>query len=313
MAVPVWLLWIDGLDMLAIIWLVGLVAARLWLLPSCDAPLQQRLRRRLHRQGVVGLIFLSLTCVAVLVGRCMSMSGAPLSQMGQVVPQVLALTDFGSLWWWRVAALVALWFAWCGACRRRPLGLTAVMLSALAIEAYARCAAGHAGAHGNFQLSVWVDTLHLLSAGLWAGVVLVFVSAFRGPLAAASATSRAGVAGRLSRLATLGLGLVVVTGVYNSWQLVGSWQALFETAYGRTLDIKLLLVVLMALLGACNHFRHVPALKALTVAANATQRQHSKKVLSALSTTVVIEACLVLLIIAVAAVLINGMPPAGML
>lgn len=313
MQVPTWLLWLDGFDILAVVLLVGVVAARLWLLPATqDAKLQQRLKWRLGRLGQVGLVFLTLTCAAVLLGRSMSMSGAPLAHMTAVVPQVLMLTDFGSLWWWRVGALGMLWLAWLMARRRLPNWLAAVMLLSLAVEAFARCAAGHAGAHGNFQLSVWVDTLHLLSAGLWVGVVMVFVIAMRGPLTAASATSRAYVAGRLSRLAAIGLGWVVVTGIYNSWQLVGSWQALFKTPYGHTLDIKLLLVALMALLGACNRFWHVPAVKAVVTSPKSTSPRCHKTAFTALSTTVIAEACLALLIVAVAAVLINGMPPAGM-
>src|SRR5262249_34891691 len=61
--------------------------------------------------------------------------------------------------------------------------------------------------------------------------------------------------------ASLALVVVLLTGVANAWVQVGTVQALWATPYGRTLLAKLLLVGLVLLLGAVNHYLYVPLLQ----------------------------------------------------
>ncbi|MGH2524465.1 MAG: copper resistance D family protein [Anaerolineales bacterium] len=66
---------------------------------------------------------------------------------------------------------------------------------------------------------------------------------------------------RLSRLAGLALLWVVATGIYNAVTQIGFLSALWETAYGRLLLLKLCGVLGMVGLGAINRFRGLPALR----------------------------------------------------
>jgi putative copper resistance protein D len=315
MPVPAWREALSGFDILAISLSVGAVAALLWLLPGTETPAPWRadIRRRLRLFLAATLALLTLTSIAVLIARSVAISGRPLLGVGDVVPLVLTQTDFGHAWFARGSAVVLLWIAWAGLKpdRRQPL-LYWLRFAFVAVVAYTRSATGHAGDHGDLQLPVWIDWLHLLAAGLWGGVVIVFVAAVRPVLRQQQGEAgRAAVAARFSSIAAAGLGLVVATGIYNAWHALGGWRPLWTTRYGLILDVKVGLVIVMALLGATNRFWHVPAVLRTGRSATAAPAGRAAA-FRALAATAAAEALLMLAILALVALLVNGMPPADM-
>lgn len=86
---------------------------------------------------------------------------------------------------------------------------------------------GHSGADADHQLAVVTVALHAGAAGLWVGGLgaLVVLLAGRRTLLAAALP-------RFSRLATVCLVGVAVTGVLNAALRLASWAALFGTGYG---------------------------------------------------------------------------------
>jgi copper transport protein len=102
---------------------------------------------------------------------------------------------------------------------------------------------------------------------------------------------------RFSAMATVALGVVVLTGLARALIEVRSWHGLFSTSFGRTLLIKLVLVAGLIGLGAVNRFRIVPALRA------------GRAKVSTLGSTVRAELALAIPIVAAAAVL-GELPPA---
>ncbi len=65
---------------------------------------------------------------------------------------------------------------------------------------------------------------------------------------------------RFSRVATIGIGTVAVTGILRAAQeVLGSIDALLTTDFGRVVTAKTSLFAVLAALGAVNHFRNVPA------------------------------------------------------
>jgi copper transport protein len=122
---------------------------------------------------------------------------------------------------------------------------------------------GHAmAAAGQHHFAVVSDWLHLAAGGFWVGGL------FHLALAAPAALSRLGgaergpavgrVIKRFTKVAVPSVGVVSLAGLYSSWIHLGSVGALWGTPYGRTLLVKLLLVVAMLLLGAINGFRYGP-------------------------------------------------------
>ncbi|HBN15672.1 MAG: hypothetical protein CMQ46_04670 [Gammaproteobacteria bacterium] len=97
--------------------------------------------------------------------------------------------------------------------------------------------------------------LHLLAVSVWIGALLpllwVCQQAFQGDR----------YPGRLilllrqfGQFGWLFLGLMVISGIWMAWQLLGSFSALLTTTHGRFLLAKLALVALLMALGASNKF-----------------------------------------------------------
>lgn len=300
---------ITGFDVLAVALIIGAVAARLvWLHgASEDRQLEPMLLRRLNALLGAVLGLLTLTSAAMLFARSVAISGEPFPQVAGVVPLVLQETDFGKVWLARAAAVLLMWLLWTlvGARKRWPVWVLAILVG---VVAFSRSATGHAGDHGDFEWPVWIDWLHLLSAGLWGGATVMFVLAVR-PVLRQHPQYRdraAAIVKRYSMLAAVGLALAAATGICNAWQRVGGWQPLWTTHYGLILDAKLVLVIAMAILGATNRFRHVPAVLA---AARTGDSRSWLRALRGLSLTSLAEAVLWLAIIIAVALLLSGAPP----
>ena len=258
-----------AVDLFALTTCLGALSCRLWVLPpratTMDGECLAALWTALWRLFALCLRLLIVSSLGELVGRILALSGLPLVPSLSVLPIVLLRTHYGWVWCVRVAALVALWIGW--RVGRRHLSsrtVPAVMLGAAALLALTRSASGHAADWGDMSLPELMDGLHLLAGSLWGGGLLVLASTVLPVLCRDTAQRRvllADIARRFSVLASLALAGVLVTGLYNAWLRVGTVQALGNTAYGRTLLVKLLLVLPLLTLGALNHYLSVPLLQ----------------------------------------------------
>jgi len=111
------------------------------------------------------------------------------------------------------------------------------------------------------------------------------------------ADDRVDVVQRFSRMATVTLGVVLLTGLIRGLVEVRSWHGLVSTSFGRTLLIKLALVAGLVAIGAVNRFRIVPALRA------------GRAKVATIGSTVRAELALAIPIVVAAAVL-GELPPA---
>ena len=90
------------------------------------------------------------------------------------------------------------------------------------------------------------DMLHLCAAGGWIGGLVpltVFLVHVRAPFSLGETVAR--VVYRFSTLSLCCVSVLVVSGISNSWLLVGSIYALFTTPYGRLLLFKLMLFAIL--------------------------------------------------------------------
>ncbi|MER6136736.1 copper resistance protein CopC [Streptomyces sp. NPDC001815] len=109
--------------------------------------------------------------------------------------------------------------------------------------------AEHASAGIQVPAAMTSSVLHLLAMAVWLGglgALLTVLHRSSTPLAATSVT-------RFSRIAFTSVTVLVLTGVYQSWRGLGSWDAVFGTSYGRILVVKVCAVV--ALLAAAAFSR----------------------------------------------------------
>ncbi|MGC0376355.1 copper resistance protein CopC [Streptomyces sp. SAI-229] len=96
-------------------------------------------------------------------------------------------------------------------------------------------AAEHASAGIQVPLAMTSSVLHLLATACWLGGLTALLLT----LHRAKTPPPAAVVTRFSRLAFVSVTVLVVTGVHQSWRGLGSWSALTQTSYGRTLTVKL--------------------------------------------------------------------------
>ncbi|MFE2670274.1 copper resistance CopC/CopD family protein [Streptomyces mirabilis] len=111
--------------------------------------------------------------------------------------------------------------------------------------------AEHASAGIQVPVAMVSSVLHLLSMAVWLGGLAALLTA----LYRSAEPLPAAVVNRFSRLALASVTVLVVTGVYQSWRGLGSWDALTSTPYGRLLLAKLVAVlVLLAGAGASRRW-----------------------------------------------------------
>ncbi len=211
---------------------------------------------RLRYWNEVWIATLLVTSVVELVMRAGTMAGGDVTTALAALPTVLTRTHFGSVWIARLALLAvaaALTFL------PSPDARLIEMALALGVAATTSVTA-HAGDQGALSMRVLVDWIHLVCAGAWAGGLLGLAALALRCGVDWPAEDLARTARRFSRLAGLAVLGVVASGVTNAWAQVPDVRALWTTAYGRVLDAKLVLVVVVLALGAVNRWAIVPAL-----------------------------------------------------
>ncbi len=138
---------------------------------------------------------------------------------------------------------------------------------------------GHAAAGEGIRLvyQVLVDGLHLLASGVWLGslpllvLLLVWMEHDNDPGAeyiAAEATRR------FSAIALASMSLLILSGLANAWELVGTIPALIGTTYGRLLMLKGGLLLPLLGLAALNLLRDKPRLLQCIAAPEGPDRRH---------------------------------------
>jgi copper resistance protein D len=214
------------------------------------------------------LAFALVSGAAWLVLTAASMSGETVADAASpsILWTVLSQTDFGNAWLLRFAlacAIAAVLVPLLASQSARPAWLkaAAAILSAAFVGALAW--AGHAiGGQGvEGVLHPAADVLHLIAAAAWLGtlVPLALLLGLADDDAAALATARAATL-RFSTLGIVSVGTLLLTGIVNSWYLVGSPPAFVGTDYGRLLLLKIALFLAMVAVASVNRLRLTPRL-----------------------------------------------------
>jgi putative copper resistance protein D len=216
---------------------------------------------------------------------------------------VLFETQFGRVWQLRLgliaAAFVLVASALAQVKARRALVVVLWLVSVVLLISLTWIS--HAAAATVHPFGVLGDMLHLCAAGLWIGGLVpltIFLARVRASFSSGETVVR--VVHRFSTLSLCCVSVLVVSGISNSWLLVGSIHALFTTPYGRLLLVKLTLFAILIGIGARNRF----LIKAKPLKAPA-----GRNVLSQLRRNVICEAWLGSAVVAIVACL-GVTPPA---
>ncbi|HEX4246622.1 MAG TPA: copper resistance protein CopC [Pseudonocardia sp.] len=157
---------------------------------------------------------------------------------------------------------------------------------------------GHAAVGLQPGIAFPADLAHLLAMATWLGGLGVLAAALRRtPTGATEHRELAAAVTRFSPIALGCVGVLVATGTYQSWRQVGSWTALAGTDYGRILLLKIVAVAAV--------------LAVALVSRRAVHRMRARDVPGPdprLRRTVLAEAAIATVVIALTAILVNAEP-----
>ncbi len=292
----------------ALVALIGVVALRLTVFPAVRRRWPDRggwlvggIDRGGARLGLVASALLILAALARLWAQSASLFGTDGALARDRLAQALSLEPWATGWWLQVTAAVLALVGF-ALVPRVPVAGWAVAALAATAAAITPALSGHAVALSDLSwFAVPVDAVHVLAAGGWIGGLLALVVVGlptalglsperRGPAASALVQS-------FSPAALAFTAALLVTGVVSAWLHLGDVQALWTSAYGRTLLLKVAIFSAVALLGAYNFLRLRP-----TVESEDGSRR--------LRRSGAVELVLALAVIAVTAVLVAIPPPA---
>jgi copper transport protein len=275
----------------------ALVVRRRWQVADHRPPREARVAMGLAAAGAI--VALHAGVLAFLAGVYPIVGGGLSGLVNTEIEPLRAGTHLGQAWtlmtfaWLGVLALIVA--AWTNPRRREPL-LAAAGVAGLVIV-FGISWASHPASRGS--LALIADYVHLVAAALWVGGVLAIA------ITAAAARSSSGSAReevvrasivQFSKLAVVTVGFVGLGGVYLAIRELPSPSALLSSGYGITLLVKSLIVVGALTLGAYHRRLVVPRIAAGTPTA-------------IIRKTLALEAGLLLLVLAAAAILSQTAPP----
>jgi putative copper export protein/mono/diheme cytochrome c family protein len=191
------------------------------------------------------------------------------------IDDILFHTRTGALWLARVGCALLVLVAFVPALINQrwrsgaaAVGATSVALVAsLGVLMMFSLNSHGAGGGGEFW-SVGSDFIHFTATAAWLGSLLQLPLVFWWTRERLEGPERllyiANVFDRFSWLAVIGVALIIGTGVFNGLVQIPTWEALWETTYGRVLIAKLLLILPLLFVAAINAIFLKPALVAAT-------------------------------------------------
>jgi putative copper resistance protein D len=204
------------------------------------------------------LMFISALAIVPFVAA--GMAGAASAAFDPTtLATVLFATEFGRVWCWHLLFAALLIVGTAVAPHRPALNVicAALALASLGWVGHAAGGSGWAGFGREINQSV-----HLLAAGLWLGGSL--------PLGWLLGRARRASDGfdrllryalpAFSQMGYVAVTVIAVTGAVNTLVLVGSFEALFSTDYGRLLSLKIVLYLAMVAIALRNRLQLMPRL-----------------------------------------------------
>ena len=260
--------WLTFLGLLVVI---GALAFRLLVLrllernrDAGDDALVAPAAERARRVGLVGLSVLGIALLLRLYAQSYALHGPAQAIEPELIGTLLTRTIWGWGWLVQLAGTIVVLSGLIAARRQSRIGWWITVPGVVAL-ALTPALSGHAVATPDVAvLAVIADGLHVLGAGGWLGSLLLVLVvglpvALRRP-DGQRARSVAALINAFSPTALLFAGMVVATGVFAAWVQLGSVAQLWQSAYGRTLLVKLAVLSVVFGTGAYNWLKVRPAL-----------------------------------------------------
>lgn len=260
--------WLTFLGLLGVIGVVTFRVLVLSLMDRNSGPAEPGIvvvaARHAASVGLATLAILGVALVLRLIAQSYALHGGELALDPELIGMMLSRTIWGWGWMLQAAATMLGVVGLIRARRGSRNGWGLATIGAVAL-AFTPGLSGHAAAvPERATLAILADGIHVLGAGGWLGALMLVVivgipAALRLPHG-----DRGNAVARLitafSPIALLFAGTVVATGILAAWLQLGAVSALWESAYGRTLLLKLGFLSVVFGTGAYNWLRVKPAL-----------------------------------------------------
>ena len=231
-----------------------------WLLPAADPDAEDRLAGRTIDAG-----WLAVSAgVVTIVVEALDAGGATLRTLDEFLfSNVAGIARLGTV----VAVLASVLL-----CTRRPRAAAAALVTALAGVALA----GHANSADARVAALLSDWVHLVAGGIWLGGIAQLAFAWWRPPVPREERARVlrDVLPRFGRAALPAFVVVAATGFANALIQLGDPDALWGTAYGRVLAVKIALVGSVAAASYVHARRLRPRLLDAREDAERMERRH---------------------------------------
>ncbi|MCY7753016.1 copper resistance CopC/CopD family protein [Bacillus haynesii] len=210
-------------------------------------------RRRLKRIKNAALLLTGAAIIIQLPLQTKANAGVSWSGAFQpsLLQETLLNTTGGMLWLINIAIIALLVF-----CSNRK-GLKSAILSLFLFAGllFVKSLDGHAASTSAGYMTTAMNFIHLNAASIWTGGLAMFVLFFGKDWLKSDKSLIWETIRRFSPWALVSAGLLIFSGLFNSFFIVHTLDNLFGTAYGKALLVKSALVLLMIGLGAFHYFR----------------------------------------------------------
>lgn len=190
-------------------------------------------------------------------------------------------TRFGTAWglavtaWIAFGALAALLLG--PRAGERPSRAAQALLAApLAFLVLVPALGGHPSIQSPVALNFAANALHVLAMAVWLGGLAALLLLVPGATRLLDGGDRgrllAAVLSRFSRVALVAVAVVLLTGLVQAYVYVRDPADLLDTAYGRAVLVKLVLLLAVLALAACNRRRALPRLERIVAGGEAPGR-----------------------------------------
>ena len=289
---------------LALVVVVGSIAFALFVLPAVgstangeSAAIRDSIERRLRSSGLAAALSLLALDAARLVTHGATLSGSVAALSIGDLRDLLAGSTFGRGWLLHVVSVIAMLLVF----RSRISGRWRILAGLALVLAIATSMFGHPAAVIDRPFAAMgLDAVHALAAGGWAGTILVMAIAAVPQVVRWPADQRLPLARSMLRaftpLALICAAVLVITGAAGAWLQLRDLGLVLGSDYGLVLLRKVVIVLLIAVLGAYHWRVAQPALE--------TERSVARLRLS-----LSLDVALVLLVLILTAILTGTAPP----
>jgi copper transport protein len=230
----------------------GVLAAWKFVLSSAlsggDARVREAVRRRAQQLILLGGGLLVLGTLFAAVAQAAAAADVPLSSaFGQPLADLLLRGRFASIWWPRIGLeVLSLLLIWRG-------GLDGMASESALATVPAVLLTSSLTSHGAALptlpvVGIAIDWLHIVGATAWVGGlagVLISLPVVLGAQQSGEGSVLPQVLDRFGRFALVASAAVVLSGALQAALEIGSWSGLIDTAYGKLVLVKIVLVVVM--------------------------------------------------------------------